>query len=209
MTDNKQIIERDEVLYAFHVECSRPTLEDIGKWISKYPQFADDIRTHAAIARDWDACKEEEFSEAPDQVMLARGYSDALNVLYEAKLRLSEASPSASETFQQLMAACGKDVPALARQIGGDKGIARSVLADLVNGAMQPPIGERFRTAVTGALSTTLEKFDGALQLALRSPRLGHAKATVVPTIHPRPYQDIVKDSGMNPEQIRYWLDED
>jgi hypothetical protein len=87
MIDNNKSIDRDEVLYAFHVECSRPTLEDICKWIEKYPQFADDIRTHAAIARDLDARKDESLGEAPDKALLDRAYSNALNVFYSAKLR--------------------------------------------------------------------------------------------------------------------------
>lgn len=46
---------KDQVLYAFHVECNHPTLEDIGRWVSKYPQYKEDILSHAGIARDWSA----------------------------------------------------------------------------------------------------------------------------------------------------------
>lgn len=207
MTDNNQNIDRDEVLYAFHKSCARPTIEDIFEWAKRYPQFAEDIRLHAAITRDWEA-REEDASAVPD-VMLDRAYSRALSTLYAADLANDTVDVSASQSFQQLMSACGKDVPALALEIGGDKGIARSVLADLVNGGMRPPIGRRFSESVMRALSIKLETFNNALQKAIATPRIGYAKANVAPTIKARSYEDILKDSGMKPEQIRYWLDED
>lgn len=205
MTDTNQHNERDEVLYAFHQECSRPNLEDICKWIDRYPQFAEDIRLHAAIARDWDASKEGILSEMPDQVMLDNAYSRALNIAYEAKQKRLTSNISESRSFQQLMTERGKDVPVLATEIG--HGIKRSVLADLVNGVMRPPIGHRLSQSVTRALSISLDAFNDALQVALGAPRMGHAKAGTAPVVKTRSYQEIVKDSGMSPEQQQYWLD--
>jgi hypothetical protein len=207
MTDKNQIIDRDEVLYAFHRACARPTVEDISEWIRRYPQFSEDIRVHAAITRDWEA-RGEDSSEVPD-VMLNRAYSRALSTLYSGDLANDTVDSSSSQSFQQLISACGKDVPALAREIGSDKGIARSVLADLVNGGMRPPIGRRFRESVMRALSISLETFNSALQNAINTPRMGFAKANVGPKINARSYEDVLKDSGMTPEQIRYWLDGD
>src|SRR4051794_9861937 len=45
--------DRDAVLFAFHEACPRPTAEQIIDWTSRYPHFAEDIRDHAAVARDW------------------------------------------------------------------------------------------------------------------------------------------------------------
>lgn len=205
MTNATQHNDRDAVLYAFHQECSHPSLEDICRWIDRYPQFANDIRLHAAIARDWDPSKEGNLLETPDQATLDNAYSRALNIAYEAKQKRLTSNISASRSFQQLMAERGKDVPALANEIG--HGIKRSVLADLVNGVMQPPIGPRLSQAVTNALSISLDVFNDALQVALGAPRMGHAKAGTAPVVKTRSYQEIVKDSGMNPEQQQYWLD--
>lgn len=47
--------KRDEVLLAFQEACKRPTVEQIVEWTNRYPDFAEDIRAHAAIARDWAA----------------------------------------------------------------------------------------------------------------------------------------------------------
>lgn len=55
MTEPILVADRDEVLYAFHRAYDRPTAEQIVEWVTKYPQFAEDIRTHAAISWDWAA----------------------------------------------------------------------------------------------------------------------------------------------------------
>lgn len=44
--------DRDEVLFAFHQACERPTAEQIIEWTQRYPPFADDIRDHAAVRLD-------------------------------------------------------------------------------------------------------------------------------------------------------------
>ena len=50
-----KIVDRDEVLFAFHQTCTDPTAEQIIEWVERFPQFADDIRAHAAILKDWAA----------------------------------------------------------------------------------------------------------------------------------------------------------
>lgn len=209
MTDRKQIADRDEVLFAFHQACIRPTVEDIIEWTERYPQFADDIRAHASVSRDWDA-RIDFYSEKPSETMLTRAFSRALNALYNADIEaVSTGNTSASQSFHQILSACGKDVPTLTREISCDIGIARSVLADLVNGLIRPPVGTRFLSAVIGALSITSDAFYTALQTALNAPRLGQAKANTTPTtVIARSYEDVIRSSGMTPEQIRYWLDE-
>ncbi len=209
MTDRNQTPDRDEVLFAFHQACIRPTIDDIVEWTKKFPQFADDIRTHASVSRDW-AARKDFRSEEPSETMLARAFSRALNALYNAEVETASAgNASTPQTFHQILSACGKDVPMLAREIGRDISIARSVLADLVNGGMHPPVGRRFQNAVVSALSITSDLFHSALQTAQNTPRLGQAKANTTPTVIARSYEDIVRSSDMTPEQIRYWLDED
>jgi hypothetical protein len=195
--------KRDEVLYAFHQACEQPTAEQIIEWTRRYPQFADDIRAHAAIARDWAARKGVPYA-VPDQTLLARGHSRVLNALYNAEVTV-EAAEESHQTFLQMMTVKGTSVPQLARQLE----IGRSVLADLVNGCMLPPIGRRLANAFCQALSIRVDDFNGALRSALSAPHLGLAKADDIPMLIPRTYEEIIRSSNMTPERIEYWLSED
>lgn len=207
MTDRSHTPDRDEVLFAFHEACPRPTVEQIIDWTGRYPQFADDIRVHAAVARDW-AARKELPAEEPSETELTRAYSRALNALYKADAEAAS-SPTTAQTFQEILAARGTNVRALTKEVGGPVGINRSVIADLVGGRMLGPVGRRFRDAVCRALAITHAEFSAANDMALASPQSGLAKASGTPTVKARSYEDVVKDSGMTEEQIRYWLDED
>jgi hypothetical protein len=206
MTDQNKTESRDDVLFAFHQQYDRPTAEEIIEWTRRFPQFAEDIRAHAAVAWDW-ANQEGLVVAEPDESLLARGYSQALNAIYNAEnSAASNQNVAASQSFPQMIAACGKDVRQLARELD----IERGVIADLVGGRMLPPIGERFIAAFASALSQSKEVFNKALDFALSSPQqLGYAKADHMPTIIPQSYEDIIRKSGMTDERKRYWLGED
>ena len=199
-TDKTPQDMRDEVLSAFHQACEHPTVDQIIEWTRRYPEFADDIRSHAAVALDWAARKGGPVAE-PDASMLARGHSRVLNALYNAEVA-AKAAAEPCQSFQQMMAQSGTDVPRLARAIG----IARSVLADLFNGGVLAPIGKRLVDALSRAFGVTPEAIDGAVQHTLGRPRLGHAKADGAPTVRPRPYDEVIRTSNMDPERVAYWL---
>jgi hypothetical protein len=199
-TDSAPDSRRDDVLFAFHQACEHPTADQIVEWATRYPEFADDIRAHAAVALDW-AARKDMPAAVPDAGMLARGHSRVLDALFNAEVAANAAAEPAP-SFHQLMAERGTDVPRLARALG----IARSVLADLVNGGILAPVGRRLVNALTAALDITADAFDRALQHALGAPRLGHAKADGAPTIRPRPYEDVIRTSNMTTERINYWL---
>ena len=74
---------------------------------------------------------------------------------------------------------------------------------------MLAPIGKRLVNALTRALNITVAAFNAALQRALNSPRLGHAKADGPPTVTPRPYEEVIRSSNMAPERKEYWLSDD
>ena len=84
MTDQTKATRRDEVLFAFHRECAIPTLNQIINWTQRYPEFADDIRAHAGIMRDW-AANEETEEVVVDELMMNRARSRALNAIYNAQ----------------------------------------------------------------------------------------------------------------------------
>ncbi|MBJ7408328.1 MAG: hypothetical protein JHD07_35630, partial [Bradyrhizobium sp.] len=49
MIEQNRNPERDDVLFAFHQTCDNPTAEQVSEWTRRYPQYADDIREHAAL----------------------------------------------------------------------------------------------------------------------------------------------------------------
>lgn len=197
--------DRDKVLYAFHLECERPTAEQIIDWVRRYPEYAEDIRAHAAVSRDWAASDGEPALEASG-AMLDRGYSNALNLLYNAEAKASaRRGVSAVQSFHDVAAARGKEV----YQIAGEIDIARGVVADLFNGGMLAPVRKRLVDAICNILQMTRAMFDAALTHALAHPRFGPAKSDKAPTITPRSCDEIIRDSNMTPERKRYWLEED
>jgi DNA-binding Xre family transcriptional regulator len=193
--------ERDRVLMAFHDECEKPSVEQILDWIERFPKYADDIRAHAAVARDL-AEGTEGTDDEVSQTVLDTAYSNALNAIYLAKKKNESAKTAAS--FHDIAAARNIDVVDMADEID----IARGVLADLFDGAMLRPIRNRLIDAVCQFLSITGQAFDTALDVALTHPRFGHAKATDAPIIRARPCDEIIRDSPMSPERKRYWLEE-
>ena len=160
MRERNRTEDRDEVLFAFHQECARPTADQIIEWVRKYPEFAEDIRAHAAIARDW-ASHENALAEEPDESPLATAYSRALNIIYNVdNAQPQQKASDVSKSFQQYFVVKGTDTPAVARALDID----RVVIADLVSGRMLPPIGKRLIAAVSSHLSITAQEFDGVSQ---------------------------------------------
>ena len=205
MSDQINTADRDEVLFAFHQECERPSAEQIVAWVNRFPQFADDIRAHAAVAWDW-ATQTVDSEVEVDESMAARAYSEALNIIYAAENSTESAQTvTQSRTFQQMQAAVGKETYQLAREMD----VGRGVLADLFNGWMLRPIRKRLIDGLVSLLGITITEFNIALDYALRSPRLGHAKANQIPVVAARPCDDIIRESNMSPERKGYWLEED
>ena len=203
MTERNVTPSRDDVLFAFHQECERPTASQIIEWIERYPQFADDIRIHAAFRRDW-AAKPNEPALKPDDAMLSRGRSRALNAIYQAQQEFAAAQKPQGKTWPQLLSAAGYDIPNLARHIDID----RMVLAELNAGRMRPPVGPRLVSALASALKSPEGALNGAFVLLVMSPRrFGHANAKQQPTVNLRSYEEIILASSMSDERKKYWLD--
>jgi hypothetical protein len=197
--------DRDEVLFAFHEACSKPTASDIIEWTRKYPQFAEDIRAHAAVARDW-AVNSEVCEEPLSDLYLARARSRALNAMFLAENNASGGADMESvQSFHDMAAAINKPVPTLARQLK----IKRSVLADLFDGYIEPPIGIRLKDSIVEALSISPSMFDMALRSQLNSPSFGHARSHSPPIVKRRSYREVILASGMTSEEIQFWLSED
>lgn len=205
MTDQTKAMRRDEVLFAFHQECAIPTLNQIINWTQRYPEFADDIRAHAGIMRDW-AANEEAEEEVVDELMMNRARSRALNAIYNAQAVEQDNIQAAPETtFDQLLSGAGLDT----RQLGRAIDIGRDVLSDLFRGRMSPPIGPRLIKALLDQLKATRAQFDRALAYAQSHPSMGHAKASQQPTIIQCSYEESIRRSSMSPERKSYWLEED
>lgn len=203
MTDKNENADRDDVLFSFHQECSRPTADDISTWVRRYPQFAEDIRIHAGIARDM-ADEEENSMEVPEAVF-RRGYSRALSALYSADLENAASESDTYRSFEAVLEARGKTIPTLANEID----IRRSIIADLFGGRASPPLSKRMTKALQRSLAISGEKVLELLQYAIGQPKLGMAKATTISAVVARPFEEVIRTSGMPDEKIRYWLDED
>jgi len=205
MTNPRQTEDLDDILSAFHQACDRPTQDQIDEWTRRYPKFADDICEYAVLLIEW-SDRQRPSDDEPDELMLARGRSVALNALHDAEVAALARQPGEeAETFQEFLSTQNKSVPQLAREWD----IARGVLADLMSGRMRPPVGERLVSAFVSRFNKTRDAFDRALQLALAAPSFGHAKADQTPTVVPRTYEEIIRTSGMSAERRRYWLGED
>jgi len=205
MIEQNRIPERDEVLFAFHQTCDNPTAEQVNEWTRRYPQYADDIREHAAARAQW-AADSQEHNAQPDESLLARGRSQALNLLHSARQESAAAQNVSEKTWPQAVSAAGFDIPRLARCINID----RMVLAELNAGRMRLPLGRRLSDALTDVLGISTAWLERAVYDLLAGPRrLGHAKADEAPTINTRSYAEVIRASPMSDDDKRYWLGED
>lgn len=204
MNNPKTDKKRDEVLFALHKECTNPTAEQIMDWVKRFPQYADDIRSHAAIIKDWVARETLPVLE-PSEDLVSRSQSRAMNALYKAQTNTVPETSDEDATFEQLMSSRGTDVPALAREID----ISRGILAALVGGRMLPPAGDRLAEALMSYLDITRNIFNNAHEAACVTPRLGHAKAKSTPNVIACSYEELIRASSMPNERKQYWLGED
>jgi hypothetical protein len=205
MNEQNRIRERDEVLFALHQTCDNPTAEQVAEWTKRYPQFADDIRAHAAVRAEW-AADSDEHDDQPDESMLARGRSHALNLLHSARQESGAAQSISEKSWPQAVSAAGFDIPRLARCINID----RMVLAELNAGRMRLPLGRRLAVALTDALGVSIAWLEHAISDLLAGPRrLGHAKADEQPVINTRSYAEIIRASPMSDDDKHYWLAEE
>lgn len=205
MSKQNRAADRDEVLFAFHHECERPTPADIARWVELYPQFEADIREHAAFSTEWDDAVD---AAAVDESTLARGRSNALNLLHQVRqqhLQPQAADESAAQSWPLIVSGAGFDIPRLASLIRID----RMVLAELNAGRMRLPIGKRLSKTLSDALNISMESLGSVLSNLVNQPmRLGHAKAVGPPVIKTRTYEEVIQASGMTPEEKKFWLDE-
>jgi hypothetical protein len=205
MIEQNRNPERDDVLFAFHQTCDNPTAEQVSEWTRRYPQYADDIREHAALRAQW-ASESDEPGAEPDESMLARGRSHALNLLHGARQEGAAAQNVSEKTWPQAVSAAGFDIPRLARCINID----RMVLAELNAGRMRLPLGRRLTDALTDVLGMSASWLERVISDLLAGPkRLGHAKADEQPTINTRSYAEVIRASPMSDDDQRYWLGED
>lgn len=209
MTNINRNERRDEVLFAFHQAYKRPTDVQIVEWIERYPEFAEDLRAHAAVARemaDADECE----GEMPSESDLANAYSRALNAIYEAEQDLKNAAPAAAleVTFHDLLTIRGKDVPGLAREMSYPVRMPRFVLAALFNGLMRGPFPARFSCTVQRVLSIDATQFLLCVDRSLAMPVMGPAKSTTMPTARARSCADIIRSSDLSSVDKDYWLSE-
>ena len=102
MTNQNRTEDRDEVLFALHRTFNDPTAQQIIELVHRFPQFGDDIHAHAVILKDW-ADRKGLPIEEPDEAMLSRGRSRALEALDNAEVaRTLDQSSASSRSFGDL-----------------------------------------------------------------------------------------------------------
>lgn len=209
MTNINRNERRDNVLFAFHQAYERPTEAQIVEWTERYPEFADDLRAHAAVAREW-ADADERAGEAPSEDDLANAYSRALNAIYEAEQELENAAPAAplAVTFHELLSIREKNVAELAREMSHPVRMPRSVLATLFNGLMHGPFPGCFSRSVQHVLSIDASQFLLCVDRSLAAPVMGHARSTTAPIARARSCADIIRSSDLSSVEKDHWLSE-
>ncbi|PKP68485.1 MAG: hypothetical protein CVT83_05305 [Alphaproteobacteria bacterium HGW-Alphaproteobacteria-5] len=201
MTELRNDADRDDILFAFHRACARPSAQDVIEWSERFPKLAEDIVAHAAMIRELCARATEEYEEV-DPILIARGRSYALSALYNAQAQAPDLETKSAQTFEELFDTASTTLPEVATKIG----IKRVILAHMIGGRMLAPVGESLLLPFLHAVNATREQFNAALQLALASPRMGMAKANGEATVTPRSYEDIIR-SHYPPEEAAKWLD--
>ena len=208
MTDEIKTADRDEVLFAFHQECERPSAEQIVAWVNRFPQFAEDIRAHAAVAWDW-ATQTVDSEVEVDETISARAYSQALNIIYSAEHSDTPAKMQvACRTFQQMQTAVGKETYQTCKM---QLDVGREVLSPIYSmvGCCHP-----FAIVSSMVVRSLLGHFqtrNSTPHWILRWTHLIWATRSPIdtPVVKARPCDDIIRDSNMSPERKRYWLEED
>lgn len=196
--------ERDQALYEFHVSCPQPTAEQIIEWTERYPKYAEDIRIHAAISRDWGASDSSiDPSDIPiSDTMMARAHSRVLNALFHSESQGATSETEPSFGFHEMLATRDQRIPEIAKQLD----IGRDVLADLFNGWMVAPVGRVLVDAIRGYFGMSVAAFELAYQYACNHPKLQHAKSVGPPIIPRRSYKEIIAGSSMSPERKKHWM---
>jgi len=201
MEDNRQ--KRDEVLIAFHEECDIPTRADIDRWAGLHPEFARDIREHAAIRLAMLADVIGQPVEL-DGNMVSRSRSRVQAAMFAAEAgdRAADATTAPVRTLGAMLKSAGLSQQELARRLP----MERVIVADLFAGRMGE-LRPRFSTAVSHELGVSLAEFNVAHAHAARIPALGgHAKSVGQPAARQRSFEEIIRSSGMSEEEIAYWL---
>ena len=134
----------------------------------------------------------------------ARSRSRLHDAMYNARRELSAAGGN-HETFDQFASRASLSQSEVAKSLN----MKRVVVAALFAGRMLNPM-KRFREAVANALRLTADQFETAYRNAIGSPTLaGHAKARGQPGANQQEYEEIIRSSGMDEKQVRYWLEQD
>lgn len=202
MKKENENLSLEEVLVAFHEAFTNPSVADIAKWAQDYPQFEQEIISHAAMLKDWEATEKLGFT--PDNRLLSIGQSRTMDLLHKARAA-SKTESVVERTFHELLRDTGTNIPDLARSLG----IARSVLSDLVNGRMKLPVGVRLADALMQTWNISKETVQQAALAALSKPRLGMAKADQNAKVNALSYEEIVTASSMSESRKKFWLGED
>lgn len=182
------IEDLDDVLFRFHQDAERVTPELVGRWVNRYPHFADDIRAHAV--------------EIIDMQFLAGRDIGA------AKAPAAEpATPVAGTTLRAVAKAAGTSL----RDLADDLGIARSIVSDLNTATIETAsVQGRFVRLASERLGVTREWLSAVLAGPGEASAGAAFKSEGVPGVgRRRTWEEAVRDSDMEPARKAFWTVEE
>ena len=179
------------VAMAFTTACPAPTDAQISEWAARHPEHAEEIRDLARIMRE-DPEQDAPEDDAEADAMVARVVGAGMSRL-DALRR---------PTLPDLVAQGGTSVPKVAAAIGIDRG----VLADIIAGRLQPPIGPRLVAALASALGTAGRTVREAVSASFDAPLAGHASSAAPSAQQGRTYAQSIAASAMPEDRKAYWL---
>lgn len=175
--------ELDEVIFQFHQAVDVVTPKALKEWTSRYPQYANEIRSHAV--------------EIADMELLASIRPQAAG----------EAAPSPMPTLRTVAQRAGISL----RDLADAMTVPRSIVSDINAGRIEPAsIPRRFARVGAEKLGLAKAWLLDVARASSEPPAAAAFKAKNGPSEgRKRSWQEAIKASEMSDEARTFWLKED
>lgn len=199
----------DDALNTFVAENDQPTADNLQEWVSRYPQFRQDLVEFAAVwAQQLVLPRAAEMGAEAEKILLDRAMSHVINVAYsceeEERAQAARNDPIVSLTGEaqrvkmkpsQLAKACGLDL---------------ALLSKLTNRQIKP---QTIPVKLIRLLARHLRKTTTAVRAYFtHPPRAATGKAFLSRgrprSVGQQSFADAVRSSSLSAEERARWLDE-
>ena len=184
----------DEVLFAFHRAVHVPRPEDVTRWTKDYPQFADEIRAHAA--------------EIVDMEALADEGADALGTSVTSPSGVRASVPLVGgTTLRDVVRARGWTLAEFADELG----ISPAIVSDVNSGRIRAEtVGAKFLRRAGELLGQTAAEFAAVVVGPKQIPAAARLKSRSG-RVEGRPmtWAEAVNASDMDDARKAFWLSDE